>query len=251
MMTRNHRHPRSGNLTRKISDVETHICGEVVLLLFFGTLLGVEFNNSCILANRQQIIVFLIYLTGFKIPINVLKSYTLRRYHKESIAGLGCGVVSKIFLTGWMIYSYINFFSHHNENGTCQNYWPIYLYLGYGFYVFLQACIFICTCSILLVFICIYTRRMNRPNWTGANNQMLNRLVRTNFTPENYNEDEACPVCLEEFKEEDEIITLPCNGRHIFHTKCILEWLPRNNACPLCKEPVSIESIERQQNDDE
>lgn len=241
---------RNVSLTRKINEVESHIWGEVVLLAFFSILLGVQFNHDWIQANLRQIVVFIIYLVGFKIPINALKSYTLRKYQKESYAGLGCGVISKMFLTGWMIYSYVNFFNIEDRE-TCQNYWPMYLFLAYGFYVFPQAWIFVCTFSIIMVFLWIYARRMNRPNWNGANNQILNRLVRTRFTPENYNQNEAWSVCLEEFKPEDEIITLPWNGRHIFHTQCILEWLPRNNACPLCKEPVSMENIERQLNTDE
>lgn len=84
---------------------------------------------------------------------------------------------------------------------------------------------------------------MGRPNWQGANNQILNRLVRTRFTPANYNQDEACSVCLEEFKADDEVITLPCNARHIFHSHCIVEWLTRNNVCPLCKQPIEGKSF--------
>jgi len=87
---------------------------------------------------------------------------------------------------------------------------------------------------------------MGRPNWQGANNRVLTNLVRTRFTPANYNQDEACSICLEEFKTDDEVITLPCSNRHIFHSSCILEWLPRNNACPLCKEAVSEENVRNQ-----
>mmetsp|Transcript_13825 Transcript_13825/g.12255 ORF Transcript_13825/g.12255 Transcript_13825/m.12255 type:complete len:89 (-) Transcript_13825:377-643(-) len=87
---------------------------------------------------KRIIVVFLLYLGIYKIPINVLKSINLRRYHKESIAGLGCGVISKTFLTGWMVYSYITYFTIKDPN-ICRDYWPMYLYLAYGFYIFLQA----------------------------------------------------------------------------------------------------------------
>ena len=217
----------------------------MVLLIFFGALLGIENSNKWVVENKKLLLVFVAYLGGFKIPINILKSYTLRNFHKESIAGLGCGVISKAFLTGWMLYSYISYFNIDDQD-TCRDYWPMYLYLAYGFYIFLQAWIFVCASSIILIFLCIYARRLNRPNWNGANNQLLNRLVRTRYTPANYNNDEACSVWLDEFKEEDEIITLPCSDRHIFHSKCILEWLPRNNVCPLWKEPVSVDNINRQ-----
>jgi Spx/MgsR family transcriptional regulator len=35
---------------------------------------------------------------------------------------------------------------------------------------------------------------------------------------------------LAEFKQEDEIIKLPCDQRHIFHSICIQEWLKKNNS---------------------
>ena len=112
MMGNNFAQPpaRNPNLQKKISEVDTHICGEVCLLLFFGVLLAAQYNNECIAATRRLIVVFLIYLVIYKIPINLLKTFTLRRYQKESIAGLGCGVISKAFLTGWMIYSYVVYF---------------------------------------------------------------------------------------------------------------------------------------------
>jgi hypothetical protein len=163
------------------------------MLIFFGIFLAIDYDHNCMSQNRKQVGVFVAYLVIFKIPVNVIKSYTLRKYHKESISGIVCGTIAKVFLTAWMIYSYVNFFNMKDTN-VCKNYWPIFLYLAYGFYVFLQACIFACFAAVISVFCCFFYRRMMRPNWTGANNQILNRLVRTRFTPENYNEDEACSV---------------------------------------------------------
>lgn len=228
----------------KISEVEQSICGEVIMLVFFGIFLGVDYNQGWMKQNRTSILVFIAYLAIYRIPINILNSYTLRTYKKESIAGLGCGFLSKTFLAGWMLYSMINYFKLDKQDW--QSYWPMFLYLAYGFYILIQACIITCVGVFFLAFCCIYARRMNRPNWTGANNQLLDRLVRTRFTPANFNRDEACSVCLEDFKENDEVITLPCSDRHIFHSQCILEWLPRNNACPLCKEPVSVDNVQNQ-----
>lgn len=89
MPMNNNQNVQNISLSRKINEVESHICGEVILLVFFSILLGVEFNKKCIQHNLRQLVVFIIYLAAFKIPINGLKSYTLRRYQKESIAGLG------------------------------------------------------------------------------------------------------------------------------------------------------------------
>ena len=47
---------------------------------------------------------------------------------------------------------------------------------------------------------------------------------------------DECPICIEPFEENDELYQLKCN--HIFHTKCISEWININNICPNCREVV-------------
>jgi hypothetical protein len=32
---------------------------------------------------------------------------------------------------------------------------------------------------------------------------------------------------------------MPCHDSHIFHSKCINDWLQRDNSCPLCKQCIS------------
>lgn len=45
------------------------------------------------------------------------------------------------------------------------------------------------------------------------------------------NEDD-CPICLEEYDFENPKIALQCN--HSFHLGCIYEWMERSQACPVC-----------------
>lgn len=57
-----------------------------------------------------------------------------------------------------------------------------------------------------------------------------------------------CPICFEEFNEEDNISILECD--HYYHTECIKKWintpqLDKYNRkitknCPLCREPLVI-----------
>lgn len=46
-----------------------------------------------------------------------------------------------------------------------------------------------------------------------------------------------CMICLDEFKNGDELKTLPC--LHIYHQQCIEHWLGLDNSCPICKAPIS------------
>jgi hypothetical protein len=45
-----------------------------------------------------------------------------------------------------------------------------------------------------------------------------------------------CPISLEEFKEGDSIIELPCN--HIFNEHNIKNWLKEQPNCPVCRTNI-------------
>jgi hypothetical protein len=41
----------------------------------------------------------------------------------------------------------------------------------------------------------------------------------------------TCPICIEEIREDSK--ELSC--KHVFHTKCITEWLKKAHTCPTCR----------------
>lgn len=49
-------------------------------------------------------------------------------------------------------------------------------------------------------------------------------------------EQTRCLICLEDFGDGDDVMTLPC--LHIYHKKCVEQWLGRDNSCPVCKTPI-------------
>lgn len=55
-------------------------------------------------------------------------------------------------------------------------------------------------------------------------------------------EEEDCPICLEEYTEENPKMLTKCE--HHFHLCCILEWMERSDTCPVCdKEMVFDEDL--------
>ena len=57
---------------------------------------------------------------------------------------------------------------------------------------------------------------------------------------------EACAICMEEFRHGDVMRVLPCN--HHFHIKCIDEWLiNHSDLCPLCKKQLPRGEAQQQQ----
>ncbi|KAI4307832.1 hypothetical protein L6164_030971 [Bauhinia variegata] len=48
------------------------------------------------------------------------------------------------------------------------------------------------------------------------------------------NEDPECCICLAKYKDKEEVRQLPCS--HMFHLKCVDQWLKIISCCPLCKQ---------------
>jgi len=64
--------------------------------------------------------------------------------------------------------------------------------------------------------------------------QNIERFPTVNLAPED-ERDSTCTVCMAEITEGKE---LPCG--HIFHLRCLKEWLRRNPICPTCRHSIRV-----------
>ncbi|WCJ42663.1 RING/U-box superfamily protein [Euphorbia peplus] len=74
---------------------------------------------------------------------------------------------------------------------------------------------------------------------TGASKLSLSKLMKQRFWYCNGaggDGEEECSICWEKYVEEIEAIKMPCN--HVFHQKCILQWLKTKASCPLCRQTI-------------
>lgn len=71
-----------------------------------------------------------------------------------------------------------------------------------------------------------------------ATEQALNSLERRPVTSEMLNGESSvdCTICIEELKEGDTSVFLPC--KHWFHEDCVVLWLKEHNTCPICRTPI-------------
>lgn len=81
----------------------------------------------------------------------------------------------------------------------------------------------------------------------GATEEQLARLPSWKFKdgaecvldmekPAKNREDPECCICLNKYREKEEIRQLPCD--HIFHQRCVDQWLRIISCCPLCKQDI-------------
>lgn len=69
------------------------------------------------------------------------------------------------------------------------------------------------------------------------NTEKLNKLFETKLAGHIYKKEYnqyggGCSICLENFNKKSKVSITPCN--HVFHYKCINEWLFKNILCPKC-----------------
>jgi len=69
----------------------------------------------------------------------------------------------------------------------------------------------------------------------NLNDQQISKLKRITIEEDNEN---TCTTCLNRFKEGEDVIVLPCNDKHMYHTNCIVPWLKMSVHCPLCKADI-------------
>ncbi|XP_043701596.1 probable E3 ubiquitin-protein ligase ZFP1 [Telopea speciosissima] len=74
---------------------------------------------------------------------------------------------------------------------------------------------------------------------TGLSEDMIsNSLTETiHRSTDQIQEEVSCVICLEEYKEREEVGTLK-NCKHDYHVDCIKKWLSMKNVCPICKAPA-------------
>lgn len=67
--------------------------------------------------------------------------------------------------------------------------------------------------------------------------EVLSALPRVPWEAAEHGENSECALCLEEYKESEQVLRMPCG--HLFHEGCIGPWFAKSLLCPLCQREVS------------
>jgi len=117
--------------------------------------------------------------------------------------------------------------------------------------LFIICCASVCLvcCRIVQIFIQISNEQpdgfmgMLHAGATKDSIQKFTQLKK--FTSDLMEESNAiCPICLEDYVQDDEIRYLPCSELHHFHKSCIDQWLEQRKSCPLCKVNIDFSNPE-------
>ena len=67
----------------------------------------------------------------------------------------------------------------------------------------------------------------------GATEAMIDALSSATLTPEHVESEPECAICNEDFRAGELVCELGC--KHHYHRHCIIDWLERQNSCPVCR----------------
>ncbi len=72
----------------------------------------------------------------------------------------------------------------------------------------------------------------------NINNELIKDKINNIYTQKKVPLCTECTICLEKFEINNNVIKLDCC--HVFHPKCIYEWLNPNkiNTCPTCRNII-------------
>ena len=99
-----------------------------------------------------------------------------------------------------------------------------------------------------------YTKKYN----TCINNLIISSVDRNEFpihlkkyrsfinqlsheSPNESNVQESCVICMEDFKDTDNIAVLQCS--HLYHYECIISWFTTKLNCPTCRSNIAGEIV--------
>ena len=184
-----------------------------------------------------------IYFVDFLL-ITAQKRYLLNN-RRENACVTMLRFLVLVALVVFYIIGNVNYFgsSGVNDCGSLRTF--AFIMLIFGYLEMLKCCCIGTVICCLIPIIFFTSRQAQRPNWMPAPPQFVQNLYHTRFRApaQAGNEEFVCSICLLEYSENDEIIQLPCDERHFFHSGCITEWLNKNNNCPLCKAPITQDAL--------
>lgn len=86
-------------------------------------------------------------------------------------------------------------------------------------------------------------RRHISANNAMRNGRMMKIVTKLPYGKFMLKEARDCPICLESFNDQAQVVQLKCSKFHIFHFECLESLMQRgpDQQCPLCRKPVEIQ----------
>lgn len=230
----------------KITDFKFSLWFEIIGIAFFGLTLAIRYNPTWQQNYDLLFIIFLSYIALFRVPLSIIKLYLIIYKRRELRITQILTFVSEIFQVALSVYANVIYYNPHNSE--CRFYIIAGIFMLYVYYVLYKICIFLLVAIILIPWILTsyLVKLRQKSKRKRLRKSLISKLVKLKYSHEDLQGNNECAIWLEEFIKAQEVIVLPCDERHYFHSPCLKRWLKENLSWPLWKDEISIPKITRQ-----
>ena len=194
---------------------------------------------------------------GMRIYINIKYRYNPDNIEFPSLCLLIDSLNTLFFFTWFLYGNYEILFDKTGieesfEKNILLTYYLTILIL-FGFYIFAKIIvllifmIILCPC-ISYVLISDIINEYKQAQKAKKLQEQLNDISYEDYVKNNGNEVDMCIICTDNFKNNDRVIQLSCNNKHVFHSDCIKTWIMKKTICPMCRTELIPDSDEENDN---
>lgn len=239
---------------------ETHVsskfCYTMIRLLFLGFFYFIEKNPLTPMLLR--LIEFLLFPEALVVSNYILMKLSMLFYacfhREEPFFPKYClifSIMNDCILFAWFLYGNILLLTDKmgveesiRQNTLLTYYMSILILIGYFIFakIIFYTLFFItfCPCIVYLLLKDLH----NGYIISQKAKRLQEKLKPINFQDyliDHGNENDLCVICHDNFKEDDKVVVLPCNIKHLYHSECIYAWIKKKPICPLCKKEIAEE----------
>lgn len=203
--------------------------GLVIVVLFL--LLYLSDGNNCGEDIRLVVIIAILLKSVILLPLEFLFLVLLKGKVVRVATVKLIKLIMVFCLLGWYIFVTKRFFS----NNTCKTESnPLYIasliLVIEAILIFMLTSILSCIIMCLLCVMCvIYKTNQEERNKNLMIKDVLLNVASLRLTPAQFSKEDSCSICLEDYAPDQQVIRLPCNDKHYFHSSCIAEWISRKS----------------------
>lgn len=143
------------------------------------------------------------------------------------------------FSTWWLIWPFATLWFVSNVH-DCSNVLLSHTYTLLSFDLLGIAC------AVLFIYWPILKRCLSRCGVLPHDTTPTNLFERIEYKSELFGDNVdscypcSCSICMDDFQHGNQIIATPCaNGKHVFHSSCLADWLNLSETCPLCRTEIA------------
>ena len=180
-----------------------------------------------------------IYAMHLGVRIPYVKAVAREERDAEPCLLLSLERFFNLLYVGWQIAGNIWYWTGHcDKNSTLLMSGSLFLLVCGYLFMLLPALSLATLCLCLPVAIVIIVFFLRNTNQNPATNKKLASLEAKPYNPDKHIGEPNCPICAEDFIENQPVVTLKCDERHFFHEDCIKKWLKINATCAICRAAI-------------